>query len=348
MSGRKDMQAGNGEGARHIPVMLSEVLAALDPKAGEVVVDGTFGAGGYTKAILDLGADVIAIDRDPQAIAGGAELVRSAGGRLKLVEGRFSELDAHAEGEGAAPVDGVVLDLGVSSMQLDQAERGFSFRFDGPLDMRMGRHGPTAADVVNVLPQKELTRVIGLLGEERRASAVSAAIASRRAERPFARTGELAELVERVIGRSPKKAQIHPATRTFQALRIYVNGELEEVAEALGAAERALKPGGRLVVVTFHSLEDRIVKRFFADRCRTRAGGSRHMPEGEVPPATFEFAVKGAQEPGEAEVAANPRARSAKLRAGRRLAAPARNIDFEALGVPRLGQLPAFGSGLGG
>ncbi|MBA5777814.1 16S rRNA (cytosine(1402)-N(4))-methyltransferase RsmH [Stappia sp. F7233] len=343
MSGPGDINAVTGNSGPHIPVMLGEVLAALDPRPGETVVDGTFGAGGYTRAILGQGADVIAIDRDPTAIAGGAELVRAANGKLKLVEGRFSELDVHAAGEGAASVDGVVLDLGVSSMQLDQAERGFSFRFDGPLDMRMGRHGPTAADVVNTLPQKELTRVIGLLGEERRASAVSSAIAARRAERPFARTGELAQLVERVLGRSPKKAQIHPATRTFQALRIYVNGELEEVAEALGAAERALRPGGRLVVVTFHSLEDRIVKRFFADRCRTRAGGSRHMPEGEVPPATFEFAVKGAVESGEAEIAANPRARSAKLRAGRRLDAPAREIDFDALGVPRLGRMPGLG-----
>lgn len=323
----------------HVPVMLAEVVSALSPQEGETIVDGTFGAGGYTKAILEAGANVIAIDRDPHAIAAGQALTEAAGGRLRLVEGRFSDLESHLETLGEDGVDGVVLDLGVSSMQLDQAERGFSFRFDGPLDMRMGRHGPTAADVVNHLPQKDLTRVIGLLGEEKRASAVSSAIARRRTDQPFERTADLAAVVEKVVGRSPKKAQIHPATRTFQALRIYVNGELEEVAEALGAAERVLRPGGRLVVVTFHSLEDRIVKRFLAERTRTRAGGSRHMPEQEVPPPTFELVVKGAREPGEDEIRRNPRARSARLRAGRRLDAPARETDAEALGVPRLADI---------
>lgn len=329
--------------APHVPVMLSEVLATLSPQPGDVIVDGTFGAGGYSRAILDRGADVIAIDRDPAAIAGGAGLVSASSGRLRLVEGRFSELDRHVELLGEDGVDGVVLDLGVSSMQLDQAERGFSFRFDGPLDMRMGRHGPTAADVVNRLPRKDLTRVIGLLGEEKRASAVSAEIDARRKERPFTRTADLAAVVEKVVGRSPKKAQIHPATRTFQALRIYVNGELEEVAEGLAAAERILKPGGRLVVVTFHSLEDRVVKRFLAERSRTRAGGSRHMPEQDVPPATFELVVKGAEVPGETEIAANPRARSAKLRAARRLPSPPRQTDARDLGVPRLAALPDLG-----
>ncbi len=336
--------SADGPGAeRHVPVMLSEVLETLRPEPGEIIVDGTFGAGGYTRAILARGARVVAIDRDPDAIAAGRDLLHEAaasGRDLKLVEGRFSELDRHANALGHEAVDGVVLDLGVSSMQLDEAERGFSFRFDGPLDMRMEKRGPSAADIVNTLPQKDLTRVIGLLGEEKRAAAVSGAIVRRRKDAPFSRTADLAAVIERVVGRSPKKAQIHPATRTFQALRIYVNGELEEAATALGAAERALRPGGRLVVVTFHSLEDRIVKRFFADRCRTRAGGSRHLPQADVPPATFEPLVKGALEPDVTEVAANPRARSARLRAGRRTAAPARPLDIEALGVPRLAGLP--------
>lgn len=334
------MSAVHGEGAQpHVPVMLAEVLEAMQPGPGCVVVDGTFGAGGYTRAILRAGAEVIAIDRDPNAIAAGQELVAAEAGRLTLVAGRFSQMDAHVAALGRPSVDAVVLDLGVSSMQLDQAERGFSFRSDGPLDMRMEQAGPSAADVVNHLPQKDLTRVIGLLGEEKRASAVSRAIAERRKERPFTRTADLAALVEKVVKRPPRGRQIHPATRTFQALRIYVNGELNEVAEALGAAERVLRPGGRLVVVTFHSLEDRIVKRFFADRSRTRAGGSRHLPEGEVPPATFELIGRGARDPGEAEVDVNPRARSAKLRAGLRTVAPARDLDLSMLGVPRLAPL---------
>lgn len=332
-------QAKDEAAPRHVPVLLKEVMEALGDVSGATVVDGTFGAGGYTRALLDAGAQVIAIDRDPNAIAGGQEMVAKSGGRLMLVEGRFSALDAHAAACGHPQVDAVVLDLGVSSMQLDEAERGFSFRFDGPLDMRMEVRGLSAADVVNTMPQRELTRLIGILGEERRASAVSRAIAERRKERPFTRTADLAALVEKVVKRPPRGRQIHPATRTFQALRIYVNGELNEVAEALGAAERVLRPGGRLVVVTFHSLEDRIVKRFFADRSRTRAGGSRHLPEGEVPPATFELIGRGARDPGEAEVDVNPRARSAKLRAGLRTVAPARDLDLSMLGVPRLAPL---------
>ncbi|SOB89315.1 16S rRNA (cytosine(1402)-N(4))-methyltransferase RsmH [Stappia indica] len=319
---------------RHVPVLLKEVMEALGDVSGATVVDGTFGAGGYTSALLDAGAQVIAIDRDPTAIAGGQALAAKSGGRLMLVEGRFSALDAHAAASGHPQVDAVVLDLGVSSMQLDEAERGFSFRFDGPLDMRMEVRGLSAADVVNTMPQRELTRLIGILGEERRASAVSRAIAERRKERPFERTSDLAAVIEKVVGRSFKGKQIHPATRTFQALRIYVNRELDEVVDALAAAERVLKPGGRLVVVTFHSLEDRIVKKFVAERSRTRAGGSRHMPDIEVPPATFEPLHRGAVDPGEDEVAANPRARSAKLRAARRLDAPAREVDPRELGAP--------------
>ena len=322
--------------APHVPVLLDEVLEALSPQSGDVIIDGTFGAGGYTRALARAGARVIAIDRDPDAIAAGADLVAESGGRVSLVQGRFADLDRHCATGGKARVDGVVLDLGVSSMQLDRAERGFSFRQDGPLDMRMERDGPSAADLVNAMPQKDLTRVIGLLGEEKRASAVSRAICERRKTRPFARTADLADVVEKVVGRPVRGRSIHPATRTFQALRIHVNGELDQVAAALGAAERALAPGGRMVIVTFHSLEDRIVKRFFADRSRTRGGGSRHMPETDVPPATFEMLVKGAREPSDAEIERNPRARSAKLRAARRTDAPARALDVAAFGVPRL------------
>ncbi|WP_374730123.1 16S rRNA (cytosine(1402)-N(4))-methyltransferase RsmH [Stappia sp.] len=327
------------EAAPHIPVMLDEVLEALAPAPGETVVDGTFGAGGYSRAILARGARVVAIDRDPDAIAAGQALARDSDGRLTLVQGRFSDLDRHCAELGLAGVAGVVLDLGVSSMQLDRAERGFSFRHDGPLDMRMERAGPSAADVVNTTAQKDLTRIIGLLGEEKRASAVSRAICERRTQAPFTRTADLAAVVEKVVGRPPRGAKIHPATRTFQALRIHVNGELDQVATALGAAERALAPGGRLVVVTFHSLEDRIVKRFLADRSRRHAGGSRHLPETDVPPATFDMLVKGARAASDAEAARNPRARSAKLRAAVRTQGPARDLDPASLGLPRLAAL---------
>jgi len=336
-----DLAAGGPE--RHVPVLLNEVLEWLDPQPGEVMVDGTFGAGGYSRKILERGATVVGIDRDPDAIAGGQELVAQSGGRLILVPGQFADLDIHARASGFEGVDGVVLDLGVSSMQLDQAERGFSFLRDGPLDMRMEQAGPSAADVVNELPVRDLIRIIGLLGEEKRAPSVAHAIDNARKEKSFSRTLELANLIEKVLGRSPKKAQIHPATRTFQALRIYVNGELHQAAQALGAAERILKPGGRLVLVSFHSLEDRIVKRFLQDRTKTRGGGSRHMPEEEVPPATFENLTRKAVEARDMETDANPRARSAKLRAGRRTEAPARELDIHAAGVPRLAAFHGLG-----
>jgi 16S rRNA (cytosine1402-N4)-methyltransferase len=341
-SGRDaDSDAGGPE--RHVPVLLNEVLEWLDPQEGEVVIDGTFGAGGYSRAILERGARVVGIDRDPDAIAGGQELVKQSAGQLILVPGQFAGLEAHAKAQGFDGADGVVLDLGVSSMQLDEADRGFSFLRDGPLDMRMEQAGPSAADVVNELPVKDLIRIIGLLGEEKRATTVAHAIDKARKEKPFSRTLELANLIEKVLGRSPKKAQIHPATRTFQALRIYVNGELHQAAEALGAAERILKPGGRLVLVSFHSLEDRIVKRFFQDRTRTRGGGSRHMPEEEVPPATFELLTRKAVEAAAEETDQNPRARSAKLRAGRRTEAPSRELDVHAAGVPRLAEFHGLG-----
>eukprot|EP01037_Dinobryon_pediforme_P020015 gene20015-20542_t len=313
----------------HIPVMLAEVLDALRPGSGEIHIDGTFGAGGYSRAILDSGAEVIAIDRDPTAIARGEALVAASGGRLRVVHGRFGDLDAHAAALGCDAVDGVVLDIGVSSMQLDEAERGFSFRADGPLDMRMAIDGPSAADIVNELPEKDLARIFWVLGEEKRANALARAICEDRVAEPYLRTRQLASLAERVVGRGYGRArdEIHPATRAFQALRIYMNSELDELASGLGAAERILRPGGRLVVVSFHSLVDRIVKRFFAERSRDKT----HVPE-----PTFTLATKGAVAAGDAETAVNPRARSAKLRSGVRTAAAARALDLAELGVPVL------------
>lgn len=326
------MTAGHGDDlggpVRHVPVLLDEVLAALRPAKGETIIDGTFGAGGYTRAILGTGASVVAIDRDPDAIAAGRELETQSGGRLRLVQAPFSSLDEHVD-----LVDGVVLDIGVSSMQLDQAERGFSFRADGPLDMRMAQAGPSAADVVNHYKAGDLARIFGFLGEERHAGRIARMIESRREKRPFERTLDLADAIETHIGRSPKD-KIHPATRVFQALRIYVNDELGELARALFAAERALKPGGRLVVVTFHSLEDRIVKRFIADRS-SAPSRSRYMPEVQAIATTFDK-QGGAVGPTEVETASNPRARSAKLRAAVRTTAPARGEDISIFGLPKL------------
>jgi 16S rRNA (cytosine1402-N4)-methyltransferase len=310
---------------RHIPVLLPDVLSVLAPQAGERFIDGTFGAGGYTAALLRAasGVRVLAIDRDPDAVAAGQELVRENADRLTLVEGSFGDLERIASDTGFAPADGVVLDIGVSSMQLDDPERGFSFQGDGPLDMRMGRQGPTAADVLNTEDDAKLADILFRLGEERRSRAIARAIVARRTERPFTRTSELAELVERVLGR-PKIAGRHAATRTFQALRIYVNDELGELVRGLTASERILKPGGRLAVVTFHSLEDGIVKRFLRRRAAGEGRGSRHLPARESPEHAPSFRI-ASQRPiaaGQAEVAANPRARSAKLRWATRTAAP--------------------------
>ncbi len=338
MAGNGDREDAGGGPALHIPVLLDEVLRALAPRPGETIVDGTFGAGGYTRAILNVGASVIAIDRDPDAIRNGRALEAANDGRLRLVQGAFSQLDIHAN----ETVDGVVLDIGVSSMQLDQAERGFSFRFDGPLDMRMAQAGPTAADVVNSLKAGDLTRIFGILGEERHAGRIARMIEKRRAARPFERTRDLAEAIEALVGRHPKD-RIHPATRVFQALRIFVNDELGELARALYAAERALTPGGRLVVVTFHSLEDRIVKRFLADRSGS-AGGSRHMPEVREEAPTFEKSGKVIAA-SENEAERNPRARSAKLRAAVRSDAPARREDHSIFGFPRLPDVRSSGEG---
>jgi 16S rRNA (cytosine1402-N4)-methyltransferase len=301
----------------HKPVLIDEVVAALEPGPGMCVVDGTFGAGGYSRAFLAAGARVVAFDRDPTARRFAQGLPAD---RFRLVEARFS---AMPEAVGEAAADGVALDLGVSSMQLDEAERGFSFLRDGPLDMRMGGEGPTAADLVNGADPAELARIFWVYGEERQSRRIAAAIARRRAARPFARTVELAEAIEQALG-GRRGAKVHPATRAFQALRIAVNEELSELEAGLAAAERTLTAGGRLCVVTFHSLEDRIVKSFLAVRAGRTLAGSRHAPPlAAGPQPSFQLLFNGARAPSQAEVEANPRARSAKLRAAGRPAAPA-------------------------
>lgn len=322
--------------ARHRPVMLAEVLSALTPRDGGIYIDGTFGAGGYTRGLLGAAdCKVLAIDRDPDAIKGGAALVAAFPDRLTLVEGRFSDMEDLASRFGITMIDGAALDIGVSSMQIDEAGRGFSFAKDGPLDMRMEQSGPSAADVVNQAEADHLTRIIGILGEERKARPIAHAIVKARAEAPILTTLGLVSAVERATGRQRPQDRIHPATRTFQALRIYVNRELEELGHALAAAERLLKPGGRLAVVTFHSLEDRIVKRFFTERSGKLPSPSRHMPGREAgEEARFIPVFRGHQEAGQAETAENPRARSAKLRAGERTAAPALPLNLEDIAVP--------------
>jgi 16S rRNA (cytosine1402-N4)-methyltransferase len=315
----------------HIPVMLAEVLDALAPQQGDHVIDGTFGAGGYARAILEEGARVTGFDRDPDVIEAAGNMVVEFGGRLSLVHAPFSQLGELFE---QASIDGVVLDIGVSSMQIDQASRGFSFQKDGPLDMRMARSGLSAADVVNRFSVPDLTRIIGILGEERHAGRVARAIEKERAAGAIETTGHLARVVEKAVGRKPQD-RIHPATRTFQGLRIFVNDELGELGRALFGAEVVLKPGGRLVVVTFHSLEDRLVKRFFQDRTGG-SGGSRHMPEIAEIPATFRIGGKAMVKASDAEAERNPRARSAKLRAGIRSDAPARKHDMALFGLPDL------------
>lgn len=319
--------------ARHIPVLGPQAVAALNVQDGGVYIDGTFGAGGYTRLILAAAnCTVIGIDRDQSAIARGADLVESAKGRLTLIEDRFSALDEVARGAGFDQADGVVLDIGVSSMQLDEAERGFSFRSDGPLDMRMSRQGPSAADVVAQASERDLANIIYQLGEERQSRAIARTIVAERARAPIETTGALADIVTRVVRTKP--GAIHPATRTFQALRIFVNEELQELCEALAAAERILKSGGRLAVVSFHSLEDRIVKTFLTERSK-RAQGSRHQPQMQGPEPTFTLVTKKPVAPDDAEIERNPRARSAKLRAAERTAAPARSTGYDDL-LPRL------------
>ncbi len=303
----------------HVPVLLAEVLEVLRPRDGGIYLDGTFGLGGYSRGLLEA-ADcrVVAFDRDPAAIAAGAPLAAAYAPRLRLVQDCFSQMACHLEG----PVDGIALDLGVSSPQLDQAERGFSFRSDGPLDMRMGPGGETAAQVVNSRSEAELADLIWRYGEERKSRQIARALVARRAEQPFARTLELAETVRGVVRAA--KDGIDPATRTFQALRIYVNDELGELERGLAAAERCLAPHGRLAVVSFHSLEDRIVKDFLRRRSSAAPRGSRHLPDSGAQPApSFELIRRQAIKPGAREAAENPRARSARLRAAERTAAPA-------------------------
>jgi 16S rRNA (cytosine1402-N4)-methyltransferase len=323
---------------RHVPVMLDEVLKALGPKANAIYVDGTFGAGGYTRAILEA-ADcwVVALDRDPAAIAGGQALAAKYAGRFTLLEGRFGAMGDHLASLGLAKVQGVVLDVGVSSMQLDEAARGFSFMRDGPLDMRMSQTGQSAADVVNNYSTEMLAKVIFLFGEEPRSRAIAKAIVAQRALAPIITTIDLVKTVEKATGPQRAKDRTHPATRTFQALRIYVNAELEELVDALHEAEKILDVGGRLVVVSFHSLEDRIVKRFLAMRSGKTPEVSRHMP-GTIQQAqpSFELLFKGHLDPSEAEADRNVRSRSAKLRAAQRTAAAVWPDSRNNLGIPRI------------
>lgn len=322
--------------SRHVSVLGPEAVDFLAPHDGGIYVDATFGAGGYSRRILDTaGTRVIGIDRDRTAVAEGFDLVDGADGRLTLVEDRFSNLAEVCASQGFPQVDGIVMDVGVSSMQLDRSERGFSFRQDGPLDMRMGPSGVSAADVVAKASEADLANIIYIFGEERHSRAVARAIVKTRAEQPIVTTRALADIVSGVVRTKP--GEIHPATRTFQALRIFVNEELDELRVALNASELTLKPGGRLVVVSFHSLEDRMVKNFLNARGK-RSGGSRHLPEAGQAAPSFEILTKRPVVANDNETAANPRARSAKLRAAQRTDAPPHRED-EAFGWPTLGSV---------
>src|SRR5208282_3103335 len=324
------------EASGHVPVLLAEVLVALQPREGAFIVDGTFGAGGYTRALLERGANVVALDRDPAAVRGGADLVAASGGRLRLVEARFGDVGAVAHALGVEKADGVVFDIGVSSMQLDEAERGFSLRFDAPLDMRMSRTGRTAADILRDEDENTIADILFHFGEERAARRIARAIVADRETAPYVSTLELARMIARVAPARPGELT-HPATRAFQALRIAVNDELGELLRGLIAAERLLAPGGRLAVVAFHSLEDRIVKQFLAGRSGRGRAASRLLP-GEPAAAEPTFEVPRGQpiEPGEREASSNPRSRSAKLRYAVRLDAPAHPPDGTIVALTRL------------
>jgi len=334
MAGRDGHVAGGP--ARHIPVLARQAFDLLAPREGGVYIDGTFGAGGHTRIILAVdGTRVVAIDRDRKAITAALPLVEEAAGRLTLIEDRFSNLDRAARSAGYDSVDGILLDVGVSSMQLDEPERGFSFRNEGPLDMRMGGEGVSAADLVNSAAERDLAAIIATLGEERFAHGVARAIIKARADAPIATTRQLADVVAGVVRSHP--GELHPATRTFQALRMFVNDELGELVQALAAAERVLKPGARLVVISFHSLEDRIVKTFFAERGLVRAG-SRHQPEAAHAAPSFSILTRKPIVADDDEVSRNPRSRSAKLRAAERTAA-APHAGDPAHVLPRLPRL---------
>lgn len=305
--------------APHIPVLLNEVLNGLAIQPGERHVDGTFGAGGYTRAMLAAGGAIAAFDRDPNAIRAGQAIVSDADGMLTLIEAPFSQMERELSERDLAPVDGITLDIGVSSMQLDQAERGFSFQQDGPLDMRMAAEGITAAEWLNTADEKAIADILYQYGDEARSYRVASAIVR---ARPLSRTAELAAVVRKALGHKPHDKK-DPATRTFQAVRIFINRELDELADALVAAERLLKPGGRLAIVSFHSLEDRMVKHFLRTRSGSEPSGSRHLPAkiAKAKP-TFETPAKAVR-PSEEEIARNPRARSATLRVAVRTDAPA-------------------------
>lgn len=315
---RHEMSAKGDSGSaapRHVSVLLSEVIEDLAPRDGETYIDGTFGAGGYTRAILEA-ADcrVLAIEQDPDAFAAGAALCDAYAPRLMLAHTRFSAMEEEVAARGLGPIDGIVLDIGVSSMQLDDPARGFSFMRDGPLDMRMSQDGPSAADFLNHADEEDIANVLYRYGDERRSRAIARAIGKARSEKPLATTLELAHVVERVLGRA-RGDEKHPATRTFQALRIYINDELGELERALAGAERLLRPGGRLSIVTFHSLEDRIVKHVFQERSGKEKGVSRYLPkEAQGRPPSFRIVNPKGRTPSEAETDVNPRARSARLR----------------------------------
>ena len=306
--------------APHTPVLCDEVVAALAIAPGERHVDATFGAGGYTSAMLAAGATVYACDRDPDALAAGQAMAAASGGKLTLMAGRFAEVDRLARDHGLDAADGIVFDIGVSSMQLDQAERGFSFQNDGPLDMRMSRDGESAADWLNRAEEGDIADVLFNYGDERQSRRVARAIVD---ARPLSRTAELATVIRKAL-RHPPGAPKDPATRSFQAIRIHINGELDELVAGLDAAERLLRPGGRLAVVSFHSSEDRIVKQFLKERSGSEGQGSRHLPQSAPPRRAATFAPPARKvRPAAAELARNPRARSATLRSAVRTSAPA-------------------------
>jgi len=339
MTRQQKKRVARTEGGPHIAVMAQEVVEALAAHDGGVYVDGTFGAGGYSRLLLQAAnCIVVAMDRDPAVAPIAQALAQEFPDRLHLINACFGDMAELLPQAGFAVADGVTFDLGVSSMQIDQAERGFSFQKDGPLDMRMASSGPSAADVVNNLSAEDLAAIFFYYGEERRSRAIARAIVAARAEEPIARTLQLARIVAGALGARAAAGGKNPATRTFQALRIYVNDELHELARGLQAAEKFLKPSGRLAVVSFHSLEDRLIKQFFAVRSGVRPGTSRHQPPDDAaqPAPSFKLLWNGARKPGDAEISANPRARSAHLRAGERTAASAWPVSDMAMfaGVP--------------